>query len=118
MKLADVIRAARKDKRLSQRALAARLQVSPSAVAQWELGTTTPSIESRVDLAAELQIPFSDLVPEFAQAEPVTLTDPQTIILVRRFSALPPKLREAILMQVVATADSLQDEPPDSSEKN
>jgi transcriptional regulator with XRE-family HTH domain len=122
MDIASVIRDGRREKRLSQRALAERMGVAPSAVAQWETGITNPSLANRVDLAAILSVPFASLLPEAADIGQVSSKDPQTIILVRKFEGLPPRVREAILMQVVATAESLEavpseDGPKDSSAK-
>lgn len=108
MELSQIIRSARTRAGLTQRALAKRLKVSPGAVAQWETDVTKPSILNRVDLSGVLGIPFSDLIPEAADTARVASEDPQVIILVRKFESLPASFREAILMQVVATADSLE----------
>ncbi len=110
MDIATIIRDARRKAKMSQRELAAKLRVAPSAVGQWETGATNPSINNRVDLAALLSIPFSDLLPEAAGGS-IASQDPQTVILVRKFEGLPERVREAILMQVVATADSIADTP-------
>lgn len=107
MDLATVIRNARKKAGLSQRALADKLGVAPSAVAQWETEVTKPSIDNRVDLASILSIPFSELIPEAVDVASISSKNPQTIILVRKFEELPERVRESILMQVVATAEAL-----------
>jgi transcriptional regulator with XRE-family HTH domain len=107
MDIATTIRTARRKAGLSQRALAEKMSVAPSAVAQWETNVTKPTIDNRVDLASILSVPFADLLPE-ASGGHVESQDPQTIILVRKFEALPARVREAILMQVVATAESLE----------
>ncbi len=115
MDLSNVIREGRRKAGLSQRALADKLSVAPSAVAQWETGATNPSIPNRVDLAAALSIPFSNLIPEFSGGDHISSRNPQTVALVRRFEGLPAPVRESILMQVVATADALSSgtrEPP------
>ena len=109
MDLSQIIRAARLRAGLTQRALAKKLRVAQSAVGQWETDVTKPSILNRVDLASVLKIKFSDLIPEAGEgAATVVSEDPQIIILVRKFESLPASFREAILMQVVATADSLE----------
>lgn len=108
MDIATVIREARRKAKLSQRALADKLGVAPSAVGQWETEATKPSIANRVDLAALLAIPFAKLVPEATDVGEISSQDPTTIILVRQFETLPPQYRESILMQVVATADALK----------
>lgn len=116
MDIATVIRDARRKAGLSQRALAAKLHVAPSAVGQWETSATNPSIDNRVDLASILSIPFSDLMPEAAGGT-VASRQPQTVILVRKFEGLPERVREAILMQVVATSDSLEAAPKEPPAK-
>jgi transcriptional regulator with XRE-family HTH domain len=108
MDLSQIIRTARARAGLTQRALAKKLKVAPSAVGQWETDVTKPSILNRVDLASVLNIKFSDLIPEAADVATVVSEDPQVIILVRKFEGLPPAVREAFLMQVVAMADSLE----------
>jgi transcriptional regulator with XRE-family HTH domain len=117
MDIATVIRDARRKAKLSQRALADKIGVAPSAVGQWETEATKPSIANRVDLASLLSIPFAQLLPEASGgAGEVSSRNPETIILVRQFEALPPRVRESILMQVVATAEALRqtdaEEPP------
>ena len=56
MEISDLIRAKRKERGLSQRALADLLQVNNSAVAQWELGTTLPTNANMTALRALLGI--------------------------------------------------------------
>jgi transcriptional regulator with XRE-family HTH domain len=116
MDIATVIRDARRKAKLSQRALADKLGVAPSAVGQWETEATKPSIANRVDLASLLSIPFAQLLPEASDVGEISSRNPETIILVRQFEALPPRVRESILMQVVATADAIRnggpEEPP------
>lgn len=113
MDLATRIRLGRKAKDISQRELARRIGVTPSAVAQWETSVTAPTLGNRVDLARLLSIDFIDLLPEAANALPVSVTAPQTVVLVKHFEELPAPVREAILMQVVATAASLKGRPPE-----
>ena len=107
MEIGQVIREARAKAKLSQRALATRLGVAPSAVGQWETDVTKPSLDNRVDLASVLKIPFVELLPEVAGIPELSTSDLQTIALVRQFEKLPPAIREAILMQVSSTLDSL-----------
>ena len=42
------LRELREKKRLSQRALAAKINVTPGAVAKWELGYTMPTLENLI----------------------------------------------------------------------
>lgn len=90
------------------------MHVSPSAVGQWETSVTNPSIGNRVDLSNLLGIPFVELFPE-ADVSEVRSKSPDTIILVRTFEELPERVRESILMQVLATAEAIaagKDSPP------
>ncbi len=70
--LADRIRKARSEKRLSQGALAEALAVSRQSVSKWERGEAEPDIERLVALASLLSLPLSSLLPavEPASAEP------------------------------------------------
>lgn len=47
---------------LSQRDLARQLNVSQSAVAQWELGQTDPTLANLMQIAAALHVTINDLV--------------------------------------------------------
>ena len=115
MEISDIIRLARRRKGLSQRALAQKMEVAPSAVGQWETGVTLPKIKNRIDLVAILGIPFADLLPEDREGR-VSSSDPQIVALVRQFGRLPAQVRESILMQVVATAEALQAPSPKPDE--
>jgi transcriptional regulator with XRE-family HTH domain len=107
MDIATRIRTARALRGISQRELAKRLNVSPSAVAQWETGQTTPTIGNRVDLSKELAIPFAELMPEADSLQEMTIRDPATILFVRKYLELPAPVREVLLMQVVGMTERL-----------
>jgi transcriptional regulator with XRE-family HTH domain len=107
MDIADLIKAAREAKGISQRELAKQIKVSAGAVGQWETGVTRPSLANRVDLAKYLNIPFVQLLPETSPVEQITVDDPELVEFVRRFRRLPASIREAILMQVVSIEESL-----------
>ena len=107
MELADRIRAARTERGWGQRKLAEKLRVSASAVAQWETGTTKPSIMNRGKLASELGLSLSELLPEAIDIGPLTISDPATVLVVERLLALPEPIREAFLLQVDAIFESL-----------
>lgn len=62
--LGDIIKKARKDKRIMQKELAEMLNVRPSTVSMWEAGTRTPDIQTLVKLSKSLEIPLSDLIKE------------------------------------------------------
>ena len=107
MDMADRIRTARAKLGLGQRALANKLGVSPSAVAQWESGVTKPSLTNRGKLASELGIKFSELLPEASAIGALTVTEPATVLIVQRLLELPQQIREALLLQVDAVHSSL-----------
>lgn len=108
MEIAAKIREARATARISQRVLAKRLGVAPSAVAQWETGATVPTIARRVDLSRLLHIPFVQLVPEAAAAAEASIKDPQIFAIVQQLLKLPEPVREAVLMQAAATVEALE----------
>lgn len=56
MELSERIKRWRESKDLTQAALADRLAISPAAVAQWELGQTTPSTKHLEKLAETLGV--------------------------------------------------------------
>jgi transcriptional regulator with XRE-family HTH domain len=86
--LPDLIRSGRKRQGLTQVRLAALLGVNKSAVAQWELGQTTPSVEKMSRLRDVLQIDRS--------SEPTTglpngyqfVEDDQKLALLRLFDLM------------------------------
>lgn len=56
MELSERIKRWRDSRGLSQAAVAERLEISPAAVAQWELGQTTPSTKHLEQLAEVLGV--------------------------------------------------------------
>jgi transcriptional regulator with XRE-family HTH domain len=107
MDLPTTIRTARRASRLSQRTVAQKLGVAPSAVAQWETGETKPKLSNRVDLAQLLTIPFSDLLPEYG-GEGGSQEERQKQQFLAIFEKLPPPVRESLLMQAAATAEAIE----------
>jgi transcriptional regulator with XRE-family HTH domain len=98
---------------MSQRTLAKAMGVSASAVAQWETGETVPTLDHRVELCRVLSIEIADLLPEAEHLTPILVSHAQTVLLVRKFEELPPSVREATLMNVVALWEALKGKPPD-----
>jgi len=117
MEVAEQVRTARTRMKMSQRDLAKRLKVAPSAVAQWETGVTLPSIGRRVDLSRLLDIPFGSLIPEANLTGEGPLRDPQIAAIVEQLLKLPLPVREAVLMQVVATAEALENQATDTQKQ-
>lgn len=65
--LAENIRAARKEKRLSLQDLATQLGVTVAAVSQWETGASAPSMKNRAKLSALLQLPASEMLEVYTE---------------------------------------------------
>lgn len=61
MSLADRIKASRKEKRYTQKDLAALLHVKPATVSGWEVGRNEPSISMLKKLANTLDVSFEYL---------------------------------------------------------
>jgi transcriptional regulator with XRE-family HTH domain len=101
MALGDLIRARRRALRLSQRALAARMGVDPSAVAQWELGTSKISFHRLGALARALETDLQALLAagDFAG---MVVTDPDKAVLIAAWRAVPEDMRPMLLRMVVA----------------
>src|SRR5581483_8645494 len=113
MEVGSRIRDGRQALRLSQRNLAARMRVSPSAVAQWETGQTLPSVANRVDLSRLLRIPLIDLMPEATRSlKPAMLDNPLLLAIVQQVLKLPPPVQEALLAQLAATTEALDGNSP------
>lgn len=64
MSRGDVIKKRRLEKGISQKELAERLGLSPQNIAQWETGKRNPKIQTLEKIAAALEIPITDLLPE------------------------------------------------------
>ena len=107
MDIGQKIRRAREAKKWTQRQLAARMGVNNSAVAQWELGTTLPTISNRADLSKVLGIPFLELVPEISAVGAEMLKDPLVMAIIQQVIKLPTPVQEALLVQLTATAEAL-----------
>lgn len=56
------LRELREKKRLSQRALAAKINVTPGAVAKWELGYTMPTLENVIAMVNLLECTTDQLL--------------------------------------------------------
>lgn len=108
MEIGERIKAARLERGMKQTELAKRLRLRPSAVAQWESQTTTPSIANRANIARILAIPFADLLPKLGDgAKEITVSDPSMIKIVQLLSRMSPQEREAFLMAVAASFAAL-----------
>lgn len=112
MDIASRIRRARIAAGISQRGLATLLAVSNSAIAQWEMGRTTPTVANRVDLARALRVPFYELVPE---GDPLMPSEPPNEAirkLMQQAVLLGPKDQLALLALALALRERAQSNPP------
>lgn len=107
MAIADRILRARKERRMSQREVAAALKVAPSAVAQWEKGDTEPSIDNRVNISGLLDIPIVELLPDAAKKSISIDLRAQEKLLIEKFRQLPPPMRETYLRLLLVQLDGL-----------
>lgn len=72
-KLGTVVRKARKKKRMSQRALAAKLSMSVRTIMDLENGRSNPKFETVAMLAEELDIDLGDVSEKTARTDGVPL---------------------------------------------
>lgn len=108
MEISTLIRKTRIEAGLTQAELGKKLSVGQSAVSQWESPDgTKPQLEHRIKLSVILQIPFEQLLPEVGEVAESLLKDPQVLQLVYNFLQLPPSMRAATLLNVVALRDAL-----------
>lgn len=112
MSIASEIKAARTQKGWTQRELAKRIKVSNSAVAQWELDQTKPTVQNRVDLSKMFGIPFIKLLPEISVAKGVSADDQELLATVQQLLELPKPVRQGLLMTAAATAEALRNQTP------
>lgn len=96
MELGAIVRQARERLGLKQSDLASRINVKQSAVSQWENGKATPSLENRISLAAALNIPLSDLLPEAGEVPREALANPRIRRLIQNYLSMNAQQREAI----------------------
>ena len=114
MDIGDRIRAARQSVGLSQRALAEKIGVDKSAVAQWEGGGGGKGIkiDNLIEVARVLQIRPSQLLGDAAPADAMALSDPREIAVVSLFRRLSRPLQDVHLQLLYAQTGT---EPGDLS---
>lgn len=97
MEITDLIRIARKEKKLSQAALADLIGVNKSAVAQWETGVTRPSNENMAALRSILSL--SDKIEPVGSAPYAgeIVEDPDELALIRFWRSLTDEKRRAVI---------------------
>lgn len=80
-----------RERKLSYRAIAARLGVDPGAVGNWMIGKRTPTVENLTNLAKELGFTLSELMGDDAATSPI---ESQVL---RTFRDMTPLQQEAAL---------------------
>lgn len=103
MELKDLISRARQRAGYSQRALAAKLDVVPSAVAQWELGLTRPTEDKMPALRALLDIDEAISPAPGAPYAGQLVDDPDELALLRFWRGLNREERAFMLRRLMAT---------------
>ena len=111
MELHDRIRAARTAAGLTQRQLARALNVSPSAVAQWEAGDTRPKHGHLLAIAAQTRSDPAALLGIHAQ--PID-HDTELRALIRHWHRVPASQRGMVLRLILAATDAPASDDDDS----
>lgn len=113
MEIGNRIREARRRLGLTQRALAERVGVDKSAVAQWEGGGGGKGIktDNLIEVARILQVKPSELLGEPTQADVMELTDPREMTVVSLFRKLSERLKDVHLHLLYAQTGT--SEPPE-----
>lgn len=94
-----VIRLARTKAKLTQAQLAKKLGVRQSAVSQWENGTVSPEMPTRLRLAQLLHIPPSQLFPEYVDLTNIpeeAMNNPRALRLLARIVRLPSRWQDFV----------------------
>jgi transcriptional regulator with XRE-family HTH domain len=106
MTIGEIIQAARVRAGFTQRYVAKTLKVTPSAVNQWEGGTTEPSITNRARLAVLLNLEISDLIP----GSPVDAIREEIAEIIR---GVPRSEQAALVISVEQIANAMKRKQPD-----
>lgn len=121
MELSDFVRTERTKKGWTQRVLAKSLGVSPSAVAQWELGTTKPSPANLIDLCNIFGVTAQSFFAPGAPYHGHVVQDPEEYALLadyRRLAAPERALFRRMLKGAVPVGDRDVDQPEPARERN
>lgn len=103
-RIGALVRQARKKAGITQAALAERLGINHTTVAQWERGWSVPLLEKRLDLAQILGIPIDRIVPR-ADSDPLVITDPELIQIVQALRQWPAAQRAAFRLALTVQAE-------------
>jgi transcriptional regulator with XRE-family HTH domain len=97
MEIGDLIRTERTKRGWSQRALAKALGISGSAIAQWELKTTRPSLARLIDICAVFGISAQSFLAPGSPYYGQIVEDPDEIALLTLWRRLQPTERRFML---------------------
>lgn len=97
MEITDLIRMARKEKKLSQAALADLIGVNKSAVAQWETGVTRPTNENMAALRSILSLSEQIAPVGSAPYAGEIIEDPDELALIKFWRSLSHEKRRAVV---------------------
>lgn len=120
MTIGDRIRAARTRLGLSQRALADKVGVDKSAVAQWEGGGGGKGIkvDNLIETARILQIKPSELLGEETNADSFSTNDTREIAVIHLFRLLSEPLKDVHLQLLYAQTGTSKPPEQNSSPGN
>lgn len=99
MHIGKIIAQYRENRGMTQRALAARLDVATTSVSAWETGVKPPGMKSRVLLAEVLDIPHTLMMPELTpdpDERPVVVKDSELKSFIRRYQKLPREEQKSL----------------------
>lgn len=97
MSLGQLIKKRRGEKKLSQRALAKMLNLSPSAVAQWELDITKPDATRWPIVCVMLDIDVARDLSESEQPPPQFVSEPDELALLGAFRLMKADMKVAMM---------------------
>ncbi|MBP0492112.1 helix-turn-helix domain-containing protein [Pararoseomonas indoligenes] len=121
MELSDFVRTERTKKGWTQRLLAKTLGVSPSAVAQWELGSTKPSPANLIDLCNVFGISAQSFFAPGAPYHGHVVQDPEELALLTDYRRLTPPERtlfRRMLKNAGPVSERDVNEPEPARERN
>ncbi|WP_414653332.1 helix-turn-helix domain-containing protein [Geminicoccus sp.] len=104
MDVGERIRLARTRQKLSQRDVAKRLGVSPSAVAQWESGNTKPSHDNLTKMAMIFDLDYERLISNIPGSNRITAQNLEEEALLLLWRHLTPAARSVLIGLIGAGA--------------
>jgi transcriptional regulator with XRE-family HTH domain len=106
MKAAEWVKAGRERLGLSQRGLARLLGVNNSAVAQWELSSSKPTLAHLLDMAAQFSASVGPLFGPGGDYPGELVEDPDELLLLHRWRQLAPEHRASVALMLGGAIES------------